>query len=92
MQNVGKPVTSPSPDIVLIPVQGRDSDAVHQDIQNARQTVAAARLSHEAAPSGTLTSGVKDRLKAMMMKAHAERDLTPTIGTTPDTDAPCPIP
>jgi hypothetical protein len=95
MQNVGKPPMSCSPDIALIPAQGRDADAVHQDIQKARQATADARESHYARVSGDQVDQYgKDKLMAMLHEARRDRDMNPIgpDGPMPDPDAPCPIP
>jgi hypothetical protein len=90
MQDVGK-VTSPSPDIVLIQAQGRTSDAVHQDVQQARWDAKQARETHDLGSASTLSSPVKNKLMAMMQEAHAKRDMLPG-SPNPAPDAPCPIP
>jgi len=89
MQEVGK-VNSPSPDIVMVPAQGRDGDAVHQDVQNARWAIKEAKQTHtldrlqESMP-------IKNKLLTMMQEAHARRDMQPG-SPNPDPDAPLPIP
>ncbi len=54
MQDIGKNLSSPSRDIKLIPAQGRTSDAVHQDIQQARWDAKQARESNDLGSASTL--------------------------------------
>ncbi len=90
MQEVGK-ATSPSPDIVLIQAQGRDGNAVHQDVQNARWAIKEANQTHDLARASTVPSPLKDKLLAMCQQAHDHRNMLPG-SPNPDPDAPCPIP
>ena len=89
MKEVGK-ANSPSPDIVLIQAQGRDGEAVHRDIQNARWAVKEANQMHTLDRNKD-SMPIKNKLLTMMQEAHARRDMQPG-SPNPDPDAPCPIP
>jgi hypothetical protein len=89
MQEVGH-ANSPSPDIAMIPAQGRDGDAVHNDIQNARWAAKEAKQMHTLARNAD-SMPVKNKLLTMMQEAHARRDMQPG-SPNPDPDAPLPIP
>ena len=90
MQDIGKNLSSPSRDIKLIPAQGRTSDAVHQDIQQARWDAKQARESNDLGSASTLSSPVKNKLMQMMQEADSHRDMLPG-SPNPAPNAPCPI-
>jgi hypothetical protein len=89
MRNVD--ASTKSPDIVLIPAQGRNADAVHQDVQAARKAAQQIRDANGASKPGGLGPGVKEDLVATLRAAQAARDSREGM-YGPDPDAPCPIP